>query len=47
MHPAPFNRDVEISGELADDHKFSVIETQIQNGVPIRMAVLEALCLTD
>jgi aspartate carbamoyltransferase catalytic subunit len=47
MHPAPFNRDVEISGAVADDHKFSVIETQIQNGVPIRMAVLEALCLTD
>ena len=42
MHPGPMNRDVEISGELADSER-SVIEQQVANGVPIRMAVLYSL----
>lgn len=42
MHPGPMNRDVEISGELADCSR-SVIEKQVANGVPIRMAVLYTL----
>ncbi len=42
MHPGPMNRDVEISGTLADS-KRSVIEAQVANGVPIRMAVLYTL----
>ena len=42
MHPGPMNRDVEISGTLADSTG-SVIEQQVQNGVPIRMAVLYTL----
>ena len=42
MHPGPMNRDVEISGTLADSDK-SVIEQQVENGVPIRMAVLYTL----
>lgn len=42
MHPGPMNRDVEISGELADGER-SVIEQQVANGVPVRMAVLYSL----
>lgn len=42
MHPGPMNRDVEISGALADNPK-SVIEQQVANGIPIRMAVLYSL----
>ncbi len=42
LHPGPMNRDVEISGTLADSAK-SVIEKQVANGVPIRMAVLYTL----
>ncbi len=42
MHPGPMNRDVEISGSLADSEK-SMIEKQVANGIPIRMAVLYTL----
>lgn len=40
MHPAPVNRGVEIDDELVE-HPKSKIFTQMQNGVPIRMAVIE------
>lgn len=42
MHPGPMNRDVEIAGTLADSER-SVIEQQVANGVPVRMAVLYTL----
>ncbi len=42
MHPGPINRDLEIAGELADSER-SVIEAQVANGVPVRMAVLYTL----
>ncbi|MGE5703428.1 MAG: aspartate carbamoyltransferase catalytic subunit [Clostridia bacterium] len=42
MHPAPFNRDVEIASELIESEK-SLIFTQVANGVAVRMAVLENL----
>ena len=42
MHPGPMNRDVEISGTLADSER-SVVEQQVANGVPVRMAVLYTL----
>ena len=42
MHPGPINRDVELSGALADSER-SVIEQQVANGVPVRMAVLYTL----
>ena len=42
MHPGPMNRDVEIEGALADAPR-SVIEAQVANGVPVRMAVLYTL----
>lgn len=43
MHPGPMNRGVEIDGELADDIDRSLIHTQVEMGVAIRMACLEAL----
>lgn len=42
MHPGPMNRDVEIEGALADDPR-SVVTKQVENGVPVRMAVLYTL----
>jgi len=43
MHPAPMNRGVEITGELADDSKYSVIFEQMEMGVAVRMACLDLL----
>jgi len=43
MHPGPMNRDVEIAGDIADDPDRSLILTQVANGVPTRMAVIEYL----
>ncbi|MFX3636290.1 MAG: aspartate carbamoyltransferase catalytic subunit [Candidatus Pristimantibacillus sp.] len=40
MHPAPINRNVEIDDELVE-HSQSRIFPQMENGVPIRMAVIE------
>jgi aspartate carbamoyltransferase catalytic subunit len=42
MHPGPMNRDVEISGEVADGAQ-SVIQRQVMNGVAVRMAVLATI----
>jgi aspartate carbamoyltransferase catalytic subunit len=42
MHPGPMNRGVEISSEVADGAQ-SLIEQQVEMGVAVRMAVLEAL----
>ena len=42
MHPGPMNRGVEISSNVADGAN-SVIREQVEMGVAIRMAVLEAL----
>ena len=42
MHPGPMNRGVEIASTIAD-HSRSVIREQVEMGVAIRMAVLEAL----
>ncbi len=42
MHPGPMNRGVEIASTVADDSR-SVIREQVEMGVAVRMAVLEAL----
>ncbi len=42
MHPGPINRGREISSEVADFQQ-SVILTQVENGVAVRMAVLERM----
>ncbi|HEY5048731.1 MAG TPA: aspartate carbamoyltransferase catalytic subunit [Rhizomicrobium sp.] len=43
MHPGPMNRGVEIDSVVADDIEVSVIQEQVEMGVAIRMAVLDAL----
>lgn len=40
MHPGPINRGREISSEVADSNR-SVILNQVENGIAVRMAVLE------
>ena len=42
MHPGPINRGVEISSAVADG-LHSVIEEQVNNGVAVRMALLEIM----
>lgn len=46
LHPGPFNRGIEITGEIADREQGprSLILRQVANGVPVRMACLAA-CL--
>lgn len=43
LHPGPINRGREISSEVADSQR-SLILNQVENGVAIRMAVLEWVC---
>jgi aspartate carbamoyltransferase catalytic subunit len=43
MHPGPMNRGVEIDSAVADDIEVSLIREQVEMGVAIRMAVLDAL----
>ncbi|PEK52396.1 aspartate carbamoyltransferase [Bacillus toyonensis] len=40
MHPAPFNRDVEIASELVECERSRIFK-QMENGVYVRMAVLK------
>ncbi|WP_315920211.1 aspartate carbamoyltransferase catalytic subunit [Mesorhizobium sp. SP-1A] len=42
MHPGPMNRGVEIASSIADGPQ-SVIQEQVEMGVAVRMAVMEAL----
>ncbi|MCB2054663.1 MAG: aspartate carbamoyltransferase catalytic subunit, partial [Geminicoccaceae bacterium] len=43
MHPGPMNRGVEIDGVVADDIDRSAILDQVEMGVAVRMACLDAL----
>ena len=43
LHPGPMNRGVEITSDLADDAQYSLIASQVSNGVSIRMALLYLL----
>ncbi len=43
LHPGPINRGRELSNEVADSQR-SMILNQVENGVAIRMAVLERVC---
>ncbi|WP_407966067.1 aspartate carbamoyltransferase catalytic subunit [Bartonella sp. C271] len=42
MHPGPINRGVEIASDIADSAQ-SMIHTQVEMGIAVRMAVMEAL----
>ena len=43
MHPGPMNRGVEIDSQVADNPEVSLIHEQVEMGVAVRMAVLDAL----
>ena len=43
MHPGPMNRGVEVDGTIADDINRSVIQTQVEMGVAVRMAAMDLL----
>ncbi|MFM7435139.1 MAG: aspartate carbamoyltransferase, partial [Vulcanococcus sp.] len=43
LHPGPVNRGVELSGALLDDPRRSLVEEQVTNGIPVRMALLYLL----
>jgi aspartate carbamoyltransferase catalytic subunit len=43
LHPGPVNRGVELAGDLLDDSERCLVEEQVRNGVPIRMALLYLL----
>ncbi|EYS89869.1 aspartate carbamoyltransferase [Bartonella bacilliformis str. Heidi Mejia] len=42
MHPGPINRGVEIASDIADGTR-SMIHTQVEMGIAVRMAIMEAL----
>ena len=43
LHPGPVNRGVEMAGDLLDDGRSCLVDEQVRNGVPIRMALLYLL----
>lgn len=43
MHPGPMNRGVEIDSRVADDIHRSAIQEQVEMGVAVRMACVDAL----
>ena len=43
LHPGPVNRGVEMSSEVLDDKEICLVENQVSNGIPIRMALLYLL----
>ena len=47
MHPGPANRNIEVSSELLDNNVGKTILEQAQNGVYVRMAVLNTLLKGD
>ena len=47
LHPGPMNRGVEIDTEIADDIDRSAVTEQVEMGVAVRMACLEALTLSS
>ena len=43
MHPGPMNRGVEIDSDVADDVERSLIRSQVEMGVAVRMACIDML----
>jgi aspartate carbamoyltransferase catalytic subunit len=43
LHPGPVNRGIEMTDELVDDPYYSLIATQVTNGVAARMAAMYLL----
>ena len=47
LHPGPVNRGVELAGALLDDPGRCLVEEQVRNGIPVRMALLYLLAAAD
>lgn len=47
LHPGPVNRGVELSGALLDDPALCLVEEQVTNGIPVRMALLYLLAAAE
>ncbi|MFM9101052.1 MAG: aspartate carbamoyltransferase catalytic subunit [Cyanobium sp.] len=47
LHPGPVNRGVELAGEVLDDPTVALVEEQVRNGIPIRMALLYLLAAAE
>jgi len=47
LHPGPVNRGVEMSGALLDDPSRCLVEEQVCNGIPIRMALLYLMAASE
>ncbi len=43
LHPGPVNQGVELTGALLADPQLSLVEEQVRNGIPVRMALLYLL----
>ena len=43
LHPGPINRGIEISSRIVDEYPNCLINDQVANGVPVRMALLYLL----
>ena len=43
LHPGPINRGIEISSKVVDEYHNCLINDQVSNGIPIRMALLYLL----
>ena len=43
----PVNRGVELGGELLDDSRVFLVEEQVRNGIPVRMALLYLMFATE
>ena len=43
LHPGPVNRGVEMTGDLLDDPTVALVDEQVRNGIPVRMALLYLL----
>ncbi len=46
LHPGPVNRGVEISGKVIEDKSISLVDKQVSNSIPTRMALLYLLAAT-
>ncbi len=47
LHPGPVNRGIEMSGALLDDLSANLVERQVSNGIPIRMALLYLMAAAE
>lgn len=47
LHPGPVNRGVEMASALMEDRSICLIEEQVKNGIPIRMALLYLMAAAE